>query len=316
MSVSEHAPQAGGRWSSTLSVNEMVAIRQAGFEPCGLVMGSSVYQLGYNYGPGAYYQGSIGMGMGGMGMGGMGMGMGMGGGGYVGRFPGWVRYYQPSGGAAWPGAGPMLGGGAWMGTTMMAWAVNWERVVFEDGIEHASSLALDRALAECASLGGHGIVGTRLNFRYLEGMGPTLEFTALGTAVRRRGAAPLSRPFSSHLSGQELMKLMRAGMVPMALVVGAGSVATTLRGGYMGWGPTEIGPFGEATEQAWRIATERMTGRAGGAWAVLGTTASSSTGGEGEERVVTTVLTGTAVRRFDAGRWPDPPLPIMRLSKP
>lgn len=44
-----HSQQAGGHqvFTSDLSVNEFVLLHEAGFEPLGLVMGTSMYQIGY-----------------------------------------------------------------------------------------------------------------------------------------------------------------------------------------------------------------------------------------------------------------------------
>jgi len=36
-------------WTSDLSVNEFLLVRQAGFEPLGLVLGSSIYHVGYQF---------------------------------------------------------------------------------------------------------------------------------------------------------------------------------------------------------------------------------------------------------------------------
>jgi uncharacterized protein YbjQ (UPF0145 family) len=38
---------AGGLWTSDLSVDEFICISKAGFEPVGLVVGSSIYHIGY-----------------------------------------------------------------------------------------------------------------------------------------------------------------------------------------------------------------------------------------------------------------------------
>ena len=62
--------------------------------------------------------------------------------------------------------------------------------------------------AECAALGGHGVVGVSLD------IGPSaggLEFKALGTAVRAPGAIYPKSPFTSHLSGQDFAKLIITG---------------------------------------------------------------------------------------------------------
>jgi len=72
--------------------------------------------------------------------------------------------------------------------------------------------------AECAGLGGHGVVGVRLTV----GASPTggMEFTAIGTAVRAPGARRLRRPFTCDLSGQDFTKLISKGWVPVGLVFG------------------------------------------------------------------------------------------------
>ncbi|MHB1928296.1 MAG: heavy metal-binding domain-containing protein [Acidimicrobiales bacterium] len=307
MPVTEGVPLTGTGWSSSLSVAEHAAVRDAGFTPRGLVMGSSVYRLGPNYSPTVYGQ-------------------------WGGRFSfsGWVKYYSWSelglGGGAWAGApggmggpggfgGPGgLGGMGGMGGFGPA-AVAWERVSYEQGVEEAARLALERMEAEIRALGAHGAIAVRLNFRYLEGLVSTIEFTALGTAVVRAGVGELARPFTSHLDGQSLLKLIRAGMVPVTAAVGTGSVMAE----FPRWGGAamELRPFGDAVEMSRRIAADRLQRAAGtSGWAVLGTLAAVSTQGEGEGEVSTTVLTGTVVRRFAVGRWERLPLPVMRLSRP
>jgi uncharacterized protein YbjQ (UPF0145 family) len=335
--ATEAAPPVTTRWSSTLSVAEMSAVHEAGFSPLGLVLGSSVYRVGIDYSPNEYYNyingprgygGGLGGGFGGGPLGGGGLGGGgFGGGGGPwsgaprgqgfggrmggGRFPGWTKYYGGQGG--WAGSPGGLGG---MGGGYGAYGVCWERTVLESGVEEASSLAMGRLLDETGRLGGHGVIGTRLNFRWVEGLTSTIEFTAMGTAVTRHGAAPLARPFTSHLDGQALLKLLRAGMIPVSVAVGAGAVTASVPAIGMA-GTVEIVPFGEAIEASRRIAGERLQRNTGGrGWAVLGTLASASMEGEAAGRTMTTVLTGTAVRRFAKGRWDRLPLPIMRLSKP
>src|SRR5438477_2726659 len=50
-------------FTSDLSVNELTTVSQAGYEPLGQVMGSSVYHVGWQYIPGTtgyrYYTGSL-----------------------------------------------------------------------------------------------------------------------------------------------------------------------------------------------------------------------------------------------------------------
>jgi uncharacterized protein YbjQ (UPF0145 family) len=78
--------------------------------------------------------------------------------------------------------------------------------------------AIDRMAAECAALGGHGVVGVRLKIGRFPAGG--LEFHAIGTAVRAPGGVPLRQPFTSDVSGQDFAKLINDGAVPVSLVLG------------------------------------------------------------------------------------------------
>jgi uncharacterized protein YbjQ (UPF0145 family) len=78
--------------------------------------------------------------------------------------------------------------------------------------------ALGRMSAECAELGGHGVVGVSLTIGRFPAGG--LEFQAIGTAVRAPGGVPLKRPFTSDLSGQDFAKLIMAGWVPVGMALG------------------------------------------------------------------------------------------------
>ena len=82
----------------------------------------------------------------------------------------------------------------------------------------ARRAAIGRMTAECAELGGHGVVGVRLSIGPFPAGG--LEFKAIGTAVRAPGAPPLSEPFTSDLSGQDFAKLVMRGWMPAGLVLG------------------------------------------------------------------------------------------------
>jgi uncharacterized protein YbjQ (UPF0145 family) len=78
--------------------------------------------------------------------------------------------------------------------------------------------AIDRMSAECAELGGHGVVGVSLTIGAFPDGG--LEFKAIGTAVRAPGGVRLRHPFTSDLSGQDFAKLIMAGWVPVSLALG------------------------------------------------------------------------------------------------
>ncbi|MGW6687075.1 heavy metal-binding domain-containing protein [Streptomyces sp. NPDC054961] len=84
----------------------------------------------------------------------------------------------------------------------------------------ARRLALARAVAECRTLGGDGIVGVRLSIGEFPAGG--VEFTVRGTAVRARSRIRPRAPFTSHLGGQDFAKLLHAGWVPTGLAFGIG----------------------------------------------------------------------------------------------
>jgi uncharacterized protein YbjQ (UPF0145 family) len=88
-----------------------------------------------------------------------------------------------------------------------------------EAMYQARQTAIDRMTAECAALGGHGVVGVRLSRGSLPLSG--LDFTATGTAVRAPGAAHGQRAlFTCDVSGQDFAKLISAGWVPAGLAVG------------------------------------------------------------------------------------------------
>jgi uncharacterized protein YbjQ (UPF0145 family) len=117
----------------------------------------------------------------------------------------------------------------------------------------ARHTAISRMTAECAQLGGHGVVGVRL----ARGSFPLggLEFTAIGTAIRAPGAAHGQRaPFSSDVSGQDFAKLVMQGWVPAGLVLGISIGSrhddrTTARQARWGSGNAEVTSWTELVTQ-------------------------------------------------------------------
>ncbi len=85
----------------------------------------------------------------------------------------------------------------------------------------ARELAVSRLQQEAALLGAHGVIGVRLQQRRKSWSIGTIEFTAIGTAIRIPGQLPTTTPFTSDLSGQEFWQLRQAGYQPQGLVFGA-----------------------------------------------------------------------------------------------
>lgn len=87
----------------------------------------------------------------------------------------------------------------------------------------ARRLAMERLVGHARALGADGVVGMRIE---MEREGHNAEFTAYGTAVRRRdgNGGPWrdqhGRPFTCDLSGEDFWGLVRGGFRPMALCHG------------------------------------------------------------------------------------------------
>src|SRR6202161_3299164 len=158
-----HTAGAGpaGVCTSALWVSEYVVLGEAGFEPLGFVVGSSIYHIGLQ----------------------------------IGR-----------------------------------WSQNQELQILTQAMYNARELAMSRMQAEADHLGADGIVGVQLRLQsYVWGQG-VLEFIATGTAVRALGStgdgtggahrAPDGRAFTSDLSAQDFFRLLAAGAVPVAFVLG------------------------------------------------------------------------------------------------
>ena len=146
----------GGVFTSDLSVSEYVLLGEAGFEPLGFVVGSSIYHIGLQ----------------------------------VGR-----------------------------------WSQNAELERLTQAMYNARELAMARMRAEADHLGADGIVGVELRMQMYVWGQDVLEFVSTGTAVRAlagQGAhkAPDGRAFTSDLSAQDFYRLLAAGAVPVAFVLG------------------------------------------------------------------------------------------------
>src|ERR1700742_5355975 len=84
---------------------------------------------------------------------------------------------------------------------------------------------MSRMQAEADHLGADGIVGVELRMQMYAWGQEVLEFVATGTAVKAIGGsgahkAPNGRAFTSDLSAQDFFRLLAAGAVPVAFVLG------------------------------------------------------------------------------------------------
>jgi uncharacterized protein YbjQ (UPF0145 family) len=198
----------------------------------------------------------------------------------------------------------------------------------------ARQTAMDRLVAECCQLGGHGVVGVRLSIGSFPAGGP--EFLAIGTAVRAQGAAPAPAapapgvPFTSGLSGQDFAKLIMTGWVPAGLVLGI-SIGSrhddlpTARQTRVTTGNAEVAGWTELVSESRRDARRQLEDdvrRFGAEGVVIQTMplrvrqrdCPAQVGRH--DHVVEATFTGTAVTRFapDSPRLAKPTLTVMSLN--
>jgi uncharacterized protein YbjQ (UPF0145 family) len=271
--------RGSGTWGSALSTAEFAAIRSAGFEPAGQVLGAAVYNIGYAGGyacPGSW------------------------GGTYWGGLSPVQATTQVSGSGGWGSFGPLV------------------QTMYE-----ARRKAIGRMTAECAALGGHGVVGVSLDIGQFPAGG--LEFKAIGTAVRAPGAVSPRAPFTSHLSGQDFAKLIINGWAPAGLVLGISVGARhddwqTISQSAWGAGNTEITGYTDLVNSARhdaRVQLERDA-RAHGAEAIVTSDMTlrmrerECPAQEGRrDHIAEATFVGTAITRF--GRTSAPPRPSLAM---
>jgi len=247
----------GGVFTSDLSVSEYALLGEAGFEPLGFVVGSSIYHVGLQ----------------------------------VGR-----------------------------------WSQNMELQVLTQAMYSARELAMSRMRAEADHLGADGIVGVELRMQMYAWGQDVLEFVATGTAVKAMNGtgahrAPDGRAFTSDLSAQDFFRLLAAGAVPVAFVLGTcvyhiahQSMMQTLRQAGMN---QEMILFIQGVYEARELALSRMQAEAGAATAsgIVGVNVAVSNHVWGEH-ATEFLATGTAIRRLaDEHRLPDTtPRPAFTLT--
>jgi uncharacterized protein YbjQ (UPF0145 family) len=198
-----------------------------------------------------------------------------------------------------------------------------------EAMHQARRAAIDRMTAECAALGGHGVVGVRLSRGSLPLGG--LDFTAIGTAVRAPGAGHAQRPlFTCDISGQDFAKLITAGWVPAGLALGI-SIGSrhddrpTARQARWRSGNVEVAGWTEQVNQSRRDARRRLEHdvRRLGADGVVITGMQMRVRGRDcpvtvgrRDHIVEVTVTGTAIASFSrVGQRPaGPALAVMSLS--
>jgi uncharacterized protein YbjQ (UPF0145 family) len=186
---------SGGLFTSDLSVNEFALLHGQGIELITQVMGSSIFQHGWQNLP---YDTWYGYNRGRRGMFGS---MGAGNWGYGGDGGAWTR----------------------------------ELTYLSDAYNGARTRALHRLRSEAELAGADAVVGVRINRSGHDFAGAdTIEFTAVGTAVRVPAELRTGHVVITDLSGQEYIQLAGAGYRPVG-VVGMTTVMYVASGAGQSW---------------------------------------------------------------------------------
>jgi uncharacterized protein YbjQ (UPF0145 family) len=199
-------------------------------------------------------------------------------------------------------------------------------------VQAGRALALERAVAECRALGGDGVIGMRIGAA--DFFTQTAEFTVEGTAVRAKAQTRSGAPFTTHVSGQELAKLLRSGWMPFRLVSGIAIAAVHFdermiqqtRRGIGVAGNREVVGYTRLVNDARREARgalESAVRDAGGEGAVVQDISirfferACPNFEERSDYVVEATIVGSAVVGFErtGSPQPRPPLTIMRLDR-
>ena len=204
-----------------------------------------------------------------------------------------------------------VGWSGWQG------GISGELTTATEAKEQAWALTLGRLAQEADLLGAHAVVAVKLAARRYEWSGPLTEFTALGTAVRVKGAPPVERPALSNLGVLELYKLELAGLWPVDIVLGTCVWRNPHADCYSegSWFNQELPGHTACLDQAqgWAMRRFKEAVRARGALGALGVKVVRRIETREEEEKHTSftadvLFLGTAVARRTAARLPRPRL--------
>ncbi len=146
----------------------------------------------------------------------------------------------------------------------------WELAMHEQRELHLVDTVLSDLLEEAKALGAHGVVGITLVTRHLGtergSEYPVVEVSAGGTAVTTPGTPSAEDPFTTGLSGAEILKLAERGWAPVRFVVGIGHVRGVARRGsrraLVSVKNGEVRQLSELREKSLEIAVQSLEHRA------------------------------------------------------
>lgn len=111
-----------------------------------------------------------------------------------------------------------------IGYSLANYAGTWYSMDLQDqeaALIEGRRLAIRRMVQEAEALGAHAVVAVRMEANQPGYYGHETEFVAIGTAVCLEGMPPPKQPLVCTVSGEDFLKLIRAGSVPVGVALGA-----------------------------------------------------------------------------------------------
>ncbi len=222
--------------------------------------------------------------------------------------------------------------GAMWGASWQPGGVSQELEALSYAWNDARQRAFARLEQEARLVGADAVIGVRLQSGSHDWAAGSIEYIAVGTAVRIADTEPADSPALSDLSGQEYWQLRQAGYRPLG-VVGASTVFYVVPGWsqqrlqsglFSSWANQELGDFTQGVYDARETALARLTAEAQAlnAAGVVGVSLAHSVeerevGGTGTRRtdlIVTMHVLGTAIAEQRGARSALPITAALDLS--
>jgi uncharacterized protein YbjQ (UPF0145 family) len=220
--------------------------------------------------------------------------------------------------------------GQWGG--WQAGGISQELTTLSEAWNTARRRAFGRLEQEAKLLGAHAVVGVQLTTGRHDWAAGSIEYMAVGTAVRIDGAPPSDDPVLTDLSGQDYWQLTQAGYRPLG-VVGASSVyyivsgwqqRGAMQGMFSSWANQELRDFTQGVYDVRETTLGRVTNEARrhGAAGMVGVSIAHSVeereidsgGSRRTDLVVTMHVLGTCVGERDPSAPENAPSLTIDLS--
>jgi len=270
----------GGAWTSDLSVAELAAVRRWGFEPAGMVMGTSVYHIGSQWGRSWYASLS---------------------GAYTSQYPCPHGYYM--------GSNEHRTGYNWEHTVHERGMVEARNLAMSRMLEEARELGAHGVVGVRLQLEHFEGVASAVEFN---AVGTAIRRHGAPPLPTPFTSDLSGQDFAKLLSGGYVPVALVMGICAMEVDPGCG-----MEWNMSSWGNVELNQYTDAAQQCREIAMAHLEREVAGVGAdgVVGVSVRFTEHElSGESKIFQLLAVGTAVARFAGTPLPEPPLAILKLG--